>query len=60
MKITSVDVFKLNGRPSVAGTPWHPICVRINTDEGISGFGEAGLCYGNTNRAAYSLSLIHI
>ncbi|MEL4859949.1 mandelate racemase/muconate lactonizing enzyme family protein [Pseudoflavonifractor phocaeensis] len=54
MKITSVDVFKLNGRPSVAGTPWHPICVRINTDEGISGFGEAGLCYGNTNRAAYS------
>ena len=54
MKITSVDVIKVkNGRPSVAGTPWNPICVRINTDEGISGFGEAGLCYGNTNHAAF-------
>lgn len=54
MKITSVDVIKvLDGRPSVAGTPWNPICVRINTDEGISGFGEAGLCYGNTNHAAF-------
>lgn len=54
MKITSVDVIKvLDGKPSVAKTPWNPICVRINTDEGISGFGEAGLCYGNTNHAAF-------
>ena len=54
MKITSVDVIKvLAGRPSVAGTPWNPIIVRINTDEGISGFGEAGLCYGNANHAAF-------
>lgn len=53
MKITSVDVFKLNGRPSVAGTPWNPVCIRINTDEGICGFGEAGLCYGNANHAAF-------
>ncbi len=54
MKITSVDVIKvLNGQPSIKGTPWNPICVRINTDEGISGFGEAGLCYGNVNHAAF-------
>lgn len=54
MKITSVDVIKvLDGRPSVAGIAWNPICVRINTDEGISGFGEAGLCYGNANHAAF-------
>ena len=54
MKITSVDIIKvLDGKPSVARTPWNPICVRINTDEGISGFGEAGLCYGNTNHADF-------
>jgi L-alanine-DL-glutamate epimerase-like enolase superfamily enzyme len=56
MKITSVDVIKvLTGEPSVKGTPWNPICVRINTDEGISGFGEAGLCYGNANNAAFGM-----
>ena len=42
MKITSVDIIKMFKVPSeqceigVAG-PWHPIIVRINTDEGISG-----------------------
>lgn len=56
MKITSVDVIKvLTGESSAAGTPWNPICVRINTDEGISGFGEAGLCYGNANHAAFGI-----
>ena len=34
MKITSVDVIKvMTGEPSVKGTPWNPICVRVNTDE---------------------------
>lgn len=42
MKITSVDVFLGYG-----------INVRINTDEGISGFGEAGLSYGNCREAAF-------
>lgn len=56
MKITSVDVIKvLTGEPSVKGSPWNPICVRINTDEGICGFGEAGLCYGNANHAAFAM-----
>jgi L-alanine-DL-glutamate epimerase-like enolase superfamily enzyme len=56
MKIASIDVFKTTmGRPSVEGTVWNPIVVRINTDEGISGFGEAGLAYGNAQTAAYGI-----
>jgi len=56
MKITSIDVFKTTtGASSVKGVPWHPVCVRINTDEGISGFGEAGLAYGNAHNAAYGM-----
>lgn len=51
MKITSIDIIKLFKKPSeqceigVAG-PWHPIIVRVNTDAGISGYGEIGLAYG--------------
>jgi len=56
MKITSIDVFKTTlGRSSVKGTVWNPIVVRINTDEGISGFGEAGLAYGNAQNAAFGV-----
>lgn len=50
MKITSVEVFDLD-IPDVA-SPWHPVLVRINTDEGISGVGEAGLAYGCGHSAA--------
>jgi len=42
MKITSVEVFL--GRV---------ITIRMNTDEGISGFGEAGLEYGASREAAF-------
>jgi len=56
MKITSIDVFKTTlGSPPVVGSVWHPICIRINTDEGISGFGEAGLAYGNAQNAAFGM-----
>ncbi|MFD1124172.1 mandelate racemase/muconate lactonizing enzyme family protein [Lentilactobacillus raoultii] len=44
MKITSVDVFQLRWFGLMPA--WHPIVVRINTDTGISGFGEAGIAYG--------------
>lgn len=44
MKITSVEVFDLNVAGSTSA--WHPVVVRINTDEGVSGVGEAGLAYG--------------
>lgn len=42
MKITSVECYMGNF-----------ITVKVNTDEGISGFGEAGLAYGSCWRAAF-------
>ena len=44
MKITSVDIFSLKHR----GDPFSlkTVVCRINTDEGISGYGECGLSYG--------------
>ncbi len=57
MKITSVDVIKLtNGRAAVEGTPWNPTVVRLNTDEGISGYGEIGLAYGNAEFAQFGMT----
>lgn len=44
MKITSVDIIKLNW-PGLEKW-WHPVCVRINTDNGLFGYGEAGVAYG--------------
>ena len=40
MKITHIEVFDIHcpKRPA-----WNPVFVRIHTDEGISGVGEAGL-----------------
>lgn len=34
---------------------WSPVLVRINTDEGISGWGEAGLAYGKGWRAGLGM-----
>ena len=47
MKIKSIDCF--------VGTKGlnHFICIRMNTDAGISGFGEAGLAYGKCTEAAF-------
>ena len=42
MKITSVECYK-----------GAFITVKVNTDEGISGFGEAGLSYGSCQNAAW-------
>lgn len=42
MKITSIDVYM-----------GYAIVVKVNTDEGISGFGEAGLQYGQCREAAF-------
>ena len=52
MKITSVDVIKFKEQPEHGQTP---VLVRINTDEGIYGYGEAGVSIGN-----YSLGCIEI
>jgi len=57
MKITSVDIFRVNdGKPSILeGTLFYPTVVRINTDEGICGFGEVGLAYGNAHHAGFGM-----
>ncbi|HLF66896.1 MAG TPA: mandelate racemase/muconate lactonizing enzyme family protein [Gammaproteobacteria bacterium] len=49
MKITQVEIFDIEcpKRPK-----WHPVFVRIYTDEGITGVGEAGLAYDWGHSAA--------
>ena len=60
MKVTSIDVYKVKVNAKDTGNcvsklPWVPIVVRINTDEGIFGYGEAGVCYGNGGQAAVGM-----
>ena len=43
MKIKSVEIWNTNCNDTPA---WHPVLIRINTDEGISGVGEVGVAYG--------------
>ena len=40
MKITAIEIFDVE---TTVGPDWHPILVRIQTDEGLSGVGEVGL-----------------
>lgn len=53
MKIISVDIIRsqTGGRAS-DGTRWNPTFIRINTDEGICGYGEIGLAYSDAIDAA--------
>ena len=44
MKITSIDVMQVpSGNAGSSRGAWSPVICRVNTDEGISGFGEVGL-----------------
>jgi L-alanine-DL-glutamate epimerase-like enolase superfamily enzyme len=43
MKVTSVEIWDTQNEQM---PQWHPIIIRVNTDEGISGLGEVGLAYG--------------
>jgi galactonate dehydratase len=52
MKIKSVDVMALKTR---GADGWRPIVCRVNTDEGISGYGEAALSYGVGAPAAFGM-----
>ncbi|MCX8126074.1 MAG: mandelate racemase/muconate lactonizing enzyme family protein, partial [Dehalococcoidia bacterium] len=54
MKVSSVEIFNLN--VDIGGFPWHPVLVRVNTDEGISGVGEVGLAYGTGHNAAFGMA----
>ncbi len=56
MKIASVDVMQVpSGNAGSSRGSWCPVIVRINTDEGISGFGEVGLAYGKGWRAGMGM-----
>jgi L-alanine-DL-glutamate epimerase-like enolase superfamily enzyme len=58
MKITSVDIFQITtGRPPLKGDYWKPVVVRVNTSEGISGFGEVGLAYAIGAEAGFAMSV---
>ena len=58
MKITSVDVCQIpSGNAGAKRGAWSPVIVRVNTDEGISGFGEVGLAYGKGFRGGYGMVL---
>ncbi len=52
MKITSVDIIRTVPPGEGIVVAWSPVFVRINTDEGISGFGEAGVAYSSGPDAA--------
>lgn len=55
MKITSVDIYQL-GKPRDGKTkPFNPVVVVLNTDEGITGFGEVGLAYGAGSSAGFGM-----
>lgn len=49
MKIIKVEIFDIHTdeRPT-----WHPIFIRVHTDDGITGVGEAGLAYDWGHSAA--------
>ena len=48
MKITSVDIYDAQ---ATWCRGWNPVIVRINTDEGIYGLGEAGMAVGGGHNA---------
>ena len=52
MKVTHVEIFDIHcpDRP-----PWNPVFVRVHTDEGIHGIGEAGLAYDWGHSAAAAM-----
>lgn len=53
MKITRVEIYDLS---FVESAVWHPIIVRVDTDEGISGLGEVGLAYGTGHSAGAAMA----
>ena len=41
MKIVKAEIFDID---CPERGPWHPVLLRLHTDEGISGVGEAATC----------------
>lgn len=55
MKITSVDIYQMGKERDTKHKPYNAVVVKLNTDEGISGFGEVGLAYGAGSTAGYGM-----
>lgn len=53
MKITKVDI--LHCKTKLKAGHWRPIVIRVYTDEGIYGDGEAALAYGEAQYAAVGM-----
>jgi L-alanine-DL-glutamate epimerase-like enolase superfamily enzyme len=57
MKITSVEIFDIDQNRRVSGgASWNPVFVKVNTDEGVSGYGEVGLAYGDGSKAGVGIA----
>ncbi len=52
MKVNRIEIFDIH---CPARPVWHPVFVRVHTDEGISGVGEAGLAYDWGHSAAAAM-----
>lgn len=50
MQIQRVEIYQLHW--AQLKKYWHPVAVRLITDTGVSGFGEAGIAYGHGQTAA--------
>ena len=55
MKIKSVDIFQMGKPRNTKEKPYNAVAVRLNTDEGLSGFGEVGLAYGAGSSAGFGM-----
>lgn len=61
MRITSVEILLINARLDYGGSdgrsrPWRPIILKVNTDEGIYGYGEVAMCYGVGATAGWGMA----
>ena len=59
MKVVSAEVFslalELSDEFAATQGSWHPVIIKLVTDEGIVGIGEAGLAYGVGHRGAVGM-----
>lgn len=57
MKIVKAEIFDID---CPERGPWHPVLLRLHTDEGISGVGEAAMAYGvgRSGAAAMTKNLV--
>ena len=56
MKITSVDIIDVANDLQSSTSKWRPVVVKINTDEGICGYGEVGMAYGVGASAGFGMA----